>query len=222
LPAIRLTLFGAATLLALVISIRKTHGELRVFTDRSIWESTVGVTDTEDFNDAELQWLMTGADFTFSAHRMGKVSIGARGDYLGADNNPTIRDAVDPLSPNGTRHLGGLLSNIEVIMEVAILFDHPVSAFGADWASATNQGGVLVSINKASVVLADYLGGRGNGFVGIVSTEPFQEVLLTSPRREDYGLDNVSFQIPEPSAIRFIAILSLVITGTTRFRIRWL
>ncbi|MGI9428211.1 MAG: hypothetical protein ACR2NM_06105 [Bythopirellula sp.] len=220
MPAIRSTLIGLVTLLALVLPSRKTRGELMVFTDRSNWESTVGATDTEDFNNAELQWLMTGAGFTFSEHRMGKLSIGAKGDYLGVDYNPTIRDTIDQLSPNGTQHLGGILSNIEVIMQAAIIFDHPVSAFGADWASATNQGGVILNVNKANLNLADYLSGTGTGFLGIVSTEPFQEVVLTSPRREDYGLDNISFQIPEPSVSSFVVMLSIVTTGMTRFRQR--
>jgi hypothetical protein len=103
-------------------------------------------------------------------------------------------------------------------------FPHLILAFGADWSSTGENGGVLGIAGNfdggGEIVFrpVDALGGDGTGFFGIVGSVPISSVrLILSPiiagttNNESFFADNLSFpsasaSVPEPASLALIGL----------------
>lgn len=94
-----------------------------------------------------------------------------------------------------------------------IHFPFQVISFGGDFFSTTSGDGLVVSFAGESLLFSDYLE-NGNGFLGVISDVPFNQITFTPaglPLGEGFNLDNISFHaVPEPSTCALL-ILALFV-----------
>lgn len=102
---------------------------------------------------------------------------------------------------------GGILNGDEFTnTSVDYLFSTPIFALGADFNGARTASGLSWTIN--GIVTPIFSASPGTGFFGVISTDPFSLVDVTSgpPPNEIYSLDNFTYApVPEPSSLAFLA-----------------
>jgi len=158
------------------------NAAITVYTDRSAWESAVGIYDEEFFDDAILN---PGVSVVTDN---GLVQLGS--GVLGPDG--VWWDRVIPGSATTTWS-----------------FATPLVGFGAYWDLAGPGGeGTGIALSLDGYVLAtEIVNSTEGGFFGVTSTTPFNAVLVSAGTdpigwAETYEMDNmVTSPIPAPGAI---------------------
>lgn len=179
-----------------------------IYTDRAAWESAVGSFTTETFDKD-----IPNADvITFGN---GVVSKGVGGIEL----NEVFfglyvgdLDTSDDFPP--------------LFNEIRWTLPSPVVAFGADWFSTATGSGLTISgdfdgTGLQTLSFASVLGEPGTGFLGILGTAPFTEIIFREERPIDRGIgdevflvDNFSLaaappveSVPEPTVLAGLAVV---------------
>jgi hypothetical protein len=79
----------------------------------------------------------------------------------------------------------------------------PLVAFGGDWADSLQEGRLQLTVLGTTIAFDQYLSGKGDGFLGIVSDTPFEVAVVSStgigPEGHAFQLDSVVLVVPEPS-----------------------
>lgn len=198
-----------------------SHSEaaiITVYTDRSLWEATVGTFSTEDFGGVADTGTLAGN----VEHTLGLLTF----SFTGASTpfgRPAVtsNEFVGDVSPPPA---GGTIVPGPHIFE----FPYSVLAWGADFTEAST--GALLDITMAGVTIAlvDYLPAPGTGFFGIISDTAFNQVSLAAaggPRFDEiFIMDNVSFgeqaatPVPEPTSLLLFGTGALVVSARMRRR----
>jgi len=189
------------------------------FTDRSAWEEATagGHLFGVDFDDAT-------ADTSFSSAPLdlGPFSIGQSGGYtLSSVNKIDVPPASkESESPNGSAYARGFVNagdwlNGNEATLVHLVFDVPVYAWGADFASATTGEGldfVLVTPGEGQILVAGPT--ADDGFFGLAGapSEVFTELFIVpagvilGASGERFGMDDVvGVTSPEPGTGALVA-----------------
>jgi hypothetical protein len=174
--------------------------QVNFFTDRAVWENTVG---TPRFN---LSLNGIGADQEF---RTTTRSLGAGVTVRQTGNNTTnFRNLIDapPLAfgdNNGTTNLScftnfpeGANPGVQVVLD----FTDPVRAFAFETWEATGGEGVIMEVRRGGTLLGSTIIGGGNGdFTGFTLDNTFATSVVLRSRfltagqgGEGFGLDNLS------------------------------
>lgn len=166
------------------ISLR---ADITIYTDRATFMAALGgaTTTLEPFN--------TNMTFALGDNFYNGIDFRVTGTAVGG---------------NGIS--GGILNGDEfTTSSVDYLFSGPIFALGADFTGARTANGINWIINGITVPV--FNAAPGTGFFGVISTDPFTLVDVTSgpPSNEIYSLDNFTFAVPEPSVLAFTTIGAL-------------
>ena len=202
--------------LALALASQSEAATITVYTDRSLWEATVGTFSTEDFGGV----ADTGELAANVEHTLGLLTF----SYTGAPDfgRPAVTSnhfEGDPTQGGGTVFAGPHVFE----------FPYSVLAWGADFTGAST--GALLDITMAGVTIAlvDHLPAPGTGFFGIISDTPFNQVALAAAgglfiNDEIFIMDNVRFgeqadtPVPEPTSLLLFGTGALVVSARMRRR----
>lgn len=196
-------------------SASEAQADMIVFTNGALWENQVGSFVMEDFNNEPLRALALGSN-AFNGFSIDIADVGI-------DNGNEIAVGTNPRNIDSTKFaLLNFTTDQSYVSVSSLTFDSEITAFGADWASTTNYGGLTltVTINGDTLRFIDYLGTPGDGFLGFVSDVPFTRVdfgLSGSINNEAFGMDNAaSAPVPEPATMSLLAIGGLTLLWRRR------
>lgn len=198
-----------AAAVALFASGIAAQAEISVFTSRAAWESAVAapiVTETFD--------SITPYYFSEPVNPFGPFSVVL--DRVGDPDQIGVR----PVNGGGSR-LGLSLVDPDTGLTFApsnirFMLETPTVAFGADFDSVarssdtTINGEMLVEIAGETIDLALLVDDSGDGFVGFISTTPFDTASFTYQRsgnavNDYFSVDNFAFQgVPAPGAVTIL------------------
>jgi hypothetical protein len=178
------------------------------YTDEFDWTAAVAAlpSNTVVLEDFENLSVNQNEPFSHSENiQLGEISV-----FLGAGNhNAEIRSAASVNNPTSTIYLYAIISN----NSITINFPQAVTAFAAEWGSPTTGSGaseLFIDIAGETLDFENFLPSLTNvsGFVGFISDAAFTSIVLHSSN-EEFGVDNVQFNVPEPSASLFFALGTL-------------
>jgi hypothetical protein len=210
-PAI-LAIFGAA---AVTMIAAGSAEAFTVYTNRSAWEAAVGSITTETFSTN----IANASTITFAN---GIQSTGIGGFEENAVEAGTYSARVDTSGEFP-----------EDFNQIQWLFPAPVVAFGADWFTTATGSGLTVSGNfdgtgTQTISFRSTLGSPGDGFLGIVGSTPFTQVLFAEETatsnnivEEVFQVDNLSTAttaaaVPEPTTMAGLGLASLGLAAIRR------
>jgi hypothetical protein len=184
---------AAFFLVALAVPIT-AHATITTYTDRTAFTAALG-----------------GASSTTETFDTARTFVVGDNLYNGIDFRITG-------SVGGNNIAGGILNGDEfTTTSVDYLFSTPIFALGADFNGARTASGLNWTIN--GIVTPVFNASPGTGFFGIISTDPFSLVDVTSgpPPNEIYSLDNFTYApVPEPSSVAFLIVGFAVVVLFTR------
>jgi hypothetical protein len=200
-------------------------GIIGTYSDRASFESNVFTFVTEDFESF-------GGDTTFNGTSLdvGDFSLLALGNTL----EPPRRNKVDvPSLEFGLFNLNGTaIANVSLDAGGSMLmtFEHPIMAFGADFAHMNNRSIRTEIIVDGETLAAAVAPATEPRFFGFMSDTPFTVVQfhgVIGSIGDGFGIDNVSYSeacavqlatVPEPSSLLSFATLMVVSGGFSRRR----
>jgi hypothetical protein len=197
---------AAAGILMLLAAVKPTQA-FTLYTDRAAWEAAVGhfITETFDTNIAN-DPVITFGNGTRSTG-INPFSTGITIFMTNRVQNGSYWGRVDSSKDFPKK-------DEKRFEEIRWLFPTPVFAFGADWLQAANGSGLTLSGNFDSlgvetISFFEELGFPGDGFLGIVGTAPFSELVFREENPvvsgvgdEFFYADNLSIAaVPEPTTI---------------------
>ena len=176
--------FLAAT--AACIAAAPAHAGILEFTDRAEWEAAVRSFTTIDF---------TGfPEFTIITTQYQDLGV------TFTDGNDSI-DFNDAFLNDGVGLRGGSFDDIE------ISFTTPQAWIAVDFPGVVRiflfSDGELIHFSTFGA------GPDGGGFGGLVSTEPFDSVVLTDPLDDFVNIDDLHFGVPAPASIWILALAGI-------------
>ena len=205
--------------LALALASHSEAATITVYTDRSLWEATVGTFSTEDFNGI----ANTGQLPANVEHTLGLLTFsytGAPGGFPG----PGVDAAQFKAIPTKASAGGGTTDVGLLVFE----FPFAVLAWGADFTGASGSAFLDITMAGVTIALVDHLPSPGDGFFGIISDTPFNQVVLSADGGagfdEVFFMDNVSFgeqaatPVPEPASLLLFGTGALVVSARMRRR----
>jgi hypothetical protein len=178
--------------------------DLSFYTNRSAWEGAVnGDIVTENFNSVSPDVLKEGINSAglidieltnlVQANEFNSINDGSF--FLNIDGTPFFRGACYPPYPGAA---------------TIIHLPFSASAFGGDFKSTYSSSGLMFEVNGLPYEFSDWMSsGSETGFLGFVLTDTFSSVTLFTLEDdlyygESFGLDNVSFAVPEPITLSFL------------------
>jgi len=173
---------------------------LTVFTDRTAWEAAVGGSFTEENFDG-----FTGVSYEFAPVDVGDFDVSVSGSTFGFifhNIGPSSVAAVNDV--NGTGQINAATGDTG---GTSLLFDFPITAFGANWAGISDSR--ITSFDIAGTILA--IPNLNGGFFGFVSDIAFSGPLLflSSGGPDGFGIDNVVYSavaVAEPITLALLGI----------------
>ena len=212
----RLKIYLTVAFFTLGLGTKVDAASLNVFTDRSTWESSMVSFSTETFAIADTGELAAGithslgsVDFYYEgAPRFGTPNVSS-GSFLG--------NVYQTAYGGGTTRPGDHLFS----------FPNMVTAWGADFSNTTVNALLTVSMAGYTIEFDNYLlDGNGNGFLGIISSVSFDNILFSVENtplalNELFYMDNLSYgnAIPEPTSLILLGS-GLTILGLATHRRR--
>ena len=195
------------------LPVHTTQAALTFYTDRTAWETAVTATIlTEDFSSITPYFLAEGINSAGLINielfnLVAQNELNAIDDGTGTENinsTPFYQGASNANNSSGTPSGADFID---------ILLPYVTTAFGGDFQSTHSGGGLTLSVDGTVYEFSDLLpDGTGCGFLGFISTEAFSTVrLYDAEKREVFGLDNVSFAIPEPATLALLGLGGLAL-----------
>jgi hypothetical protein len=166
-----------------VIAVGSARGDVDVFFDRAEWVAAVGPVTTIDFTG-----FPEGTTITDQYADVGAIFIdGLNFTWF----NPTFKN-------DGVGLYG--------YDEINVAFDTPQR-----WMAVDFPGFIGIRLFfQDSIIHESGWGNPGNGwFVGLVSDEPFDSLLLIEPGGE-VNIDDLHYGVPSPAVLWLLAVAGLV------------
>jgi hypothetical protein len=180
-------------LILLAIAVSTTRATITTYTDRATFIAALGgmptITETYDV---------------------------ARSFVVGDNLYNGVNYRVTGSTAGGNGISGGVLNGDEFTnTSMAYVFQLPIFALGADFSGARTSSGINWVIN--GIVTPIFSVSPGTGFFGVISTDPFAlvDVTTTPSPNEIYSLDNFTYSlaVPEPSTLAFLALSAASLGG---------
>ncbi len=200
-----LRMTGVCGVVALAGAGGAAHGGVGFYTDLGAWTAAVGgaqvtVEDFSSFQGGGFVPLVEGVN------NVGQLQVGL------FNGTPTLASIVTD-GPNPDLHIDILDPKFTGPDLATISNGQPAFAFAADfsqlgWSAGTDTEHGLVTLwfGDQSVVVDGFLDAAGDGFFGLVSAVPFDEVRFTFELTDPAGavndtieLDNIRFAAPIPA-----------------------
>lgn len=200
-----------APLLAALAAV-PAEAAVTTFTSLSGWQAAAGFSILEDFSSAPVGPLAPGT-----------TDIGAFSIFI--DKNGENANRIAAGTPN---FFSGYIDNPSDSLstgafQLRFLFDAPITAFAASWASTTSGDQLRATIDGTTLQFVDLLGTPGTGFLGFVSDNPFDFMTFSigfassTIDGEAFSMGNArlsatppTVDVPEPAAA---ALLLAAIAG---------
>ena len=204
-----------STFLALVLlSPIAAHAIPTQYEDRAQWEAANGtVTFTEDFEsfDVETSFLNTAV-----ALNQMTLEASAGGGCNCEDIQKIALKEYDDTDVNGSIQVTGA-TEFTSASTISLLFDNPVSAWGADFVGHNGAENLLIDVLDLSGALLMTLDATSDrGFLGFVAGPGeqvgsliFRSGVDVADLREGFGMDNVAgvaISVPEPGTLALFGI----------------
>ena len=191
--------------LALLCSMNALTAQATVtsYTTRASFAAAAGPTTTENFDE-----YLVDARFHTVPVDVGDFVISMTGSPDNHDDSNFI-DVAPAFSAesdvNGTTNMR-VVTDGSPQADLFFTFDAPIVAFGADFRSL-NDTLVRTQILVAGNNLVPPVQPNTNTltFFGFTSTVPFTTVRFSGVRTDVYGIDNVSYAVPEPTTFALVA-----------------
>ena len=181
--------FTAGVFIGLLLTVHSPAvAQTTTYTDRTTWQNAVSTSTpivTEDFNSQPLGGLTDN-----SANTVGSITV--------LPNNApgsAIQDGAQPRQIDGTQFLHTLVDGSPV-RAMDITFGADVYAIGFDFTELAAGDDLELTLgNGENFRLSTVLGGGHAGFVGFISTTPYDSILFHDPFISfcDAGIDNFCF-----------------------------
>ena len=217
--------FNSATVVSLILAVyaQVTFGAVVQYDSKQQYLANAGSTQTETFNGFN-------ADVSFQTD---EIDIGAI-HLKGFGSQQQVFNYVDAgipiitgLSLNGTTQVTALTSSPDT--GFSILFESPVSSFGADFLSLQAPGNLLRTyiIVAGETLTPPLQATNALTFFGFISSTPFTEVRFVNANNPSvidiFAMDNASFTpaVPEQSSsLLFVAGLAYLWSRASGSRLR--
>jgi len=207
-----------STFLALVLlSPIAAHAIPTQYEDRAQWEAANGtVTFTEDFESFDVE-----TSFFNTAVALNQMTLEASvGEGCSISNCEGIQKIAltqaAEIDVNGSIQVTGA-TEFTSALTISLLFDNPVSAWGADFAGHNGVENLLIDVLDLSGALLMTLDATSDrGFLGFVAGPGeqvgsliFRSGVDVAGFREAFGMDNVAgvaISVPEPGTLALFGI----------------
>ncbi len=168
---------------------RGVNAEILEFTDPAEWEAAVGTFATIDFTDFPEFTIIT------TQYQALGVTFTDGDDFTRVNPSAFVND--------GWGLSGGLDGDID------LSFETPQRWIAVDFPGVLRillfNDGRLIDFTSIFSAGPDHVGGFG----GIVSTEPFDAVILTDPGDDFVFIDDLHFGVPAPASIWILALAGI-------------
>ena len=199
-------------ILCLVIMMVMTMGlnaeaELTFYTNRTEWENAVNSPIvTETFNSVTPYFMTEGMNSA------GLVDIELIAPVIVCEWN-SINNGSSPLNMNGTPFYQGGSSGSNGARAINLYLPSLVTAFAGDFSTTHSTSELTLGVLGSNYEFTTLLPAEpGTGFVGFTSTAPILSVMFFDDHpNETFGLDNVSFPVPEPATMALLGLSGLIL-----------
>ena len=208
--------YVALTVMIAAVSVAgSVRGEIAFYTDRDVWENDIsGVIKTETFDEVTPYFLIEGIN-SAGLIDIEMVNLSEVNQWNSIDNGT---DTEDFLSINGTTYYQGGCRLTDPDTRIDLRLPLAVGAFGADFTSTHSSSygnGLVLQVHGVDYFFNQLLPDTdGTGFLGFITTPGTSVVTLFAPENnETFGLDNVSFVVPEPMTLILLSWGGWILTG---------
>ena len=185
--------------------------DLVFYTDRSAWESAVNADITDENFDAVTPYILTEGVNNAGLINIEMLNLSEINEFNSIDDGSSILNIDETPFFRG----GCLRADPDVLINLWI----PSSgiAFGGDFTSTHSSDGLILQVDGLQYSFEELLPlDDGDGFLGFISSNVFSTVTLFDPVQDDpannvfrlgetFGLDTISFAVPEPMTLSLLA-----------------
>ncbi len=208
-------LFGLAISLYLSSLPITTWASPIIFTDETSFADEV-IARSLDIDREDFEASMLGNFASNQATDLGLVDV-IVGNNVSNSNPPTQVSSIRGPGPgtiNGSQEFTGFLVNGANLI-LSLNFETDVFGFAGTWASTTTGDRLTVTVNGTVIEFDNFLTGSGNGFLGVLDSNPFSNITfgreVLSTNGEFFVLDELlvatSTTVTEPATASLLILV---------------
>ena len=190
--------------------------DLVFYTDRSAWESAVNTDITVEHFDSVTPYFLAEGMNNAGLIDIEMLNLSGVNEFNSIDDGSSILNIDETPFFRG----GCLRADPDVLINLRIPFS--AIAFGGDFTSTHSSDGLVLQVDGLQYSFEELLpSDDGDGFLGFISSNVFSTVTLFDPVQDDpannvfrlgetFGLDTVSFAVPEPATLFILGLGTLL------------
>jgi hypothetical protein len=190
--------------------------DLVFYTDRSAWASAVNADITVENFDAVTPYFLAEGVNNAGLIDIEILNLSEINEFNSIDDGSSI------LNINETPFFRGGCLRADPDVVINLWLPSPGKAFGGDFISTHSSDGLILQVDGLQYSFEQLLPlDDGDGFLGFISSNAFSTVTLFDPVQDDpansvfrlgetFGLDDVSFAVPEPATLFILGLGALL------------
>ena len=191
--------------------------DLVFYTDRSAWASAVNADITVENFDAVTPYFLAEGMNNAGLIDIEMLNLSEINEFNSIDDGSSVLDINETPFFRG----GCLRADPDVLINLWL--PSPGKAFGGDFTSTHSSDGLILQVGELQYSFEELLPlDEGDGFLGFISSNAFSTVTLFDPVQDDpannvfrlgetFGLDDVSFAVPEPMTLSLLALGTIML-----------